>query len=161
VQRRRAGRRRAGPVLHQGQRPAHDPAVAWHILEVLTPLALQATIDAADQIEARHDAALGQWRRQAEWEAALQAARDAGAELDRRESARPVRLSTRERAQILAIATDLPALWAAPSTTDRDCAAIRNLVTGVFRRAGFANIAHARRYYGRDDARILALYGYT
>ena len=34
-------------------------------------------------------------------------------------------------------------------------AAIRNLVTGAFRRAGFANIAHARRYYGRDDQRIL------
>jgi predicted transposase YbfD/YdcC len=40
-------------------------------------------------------------------------------------------------------------------------AAIRNLVTGAFRRAGHANIAHARRYYGRDDQRILALYGYT
>jgi hypothetical protein len=40
-------------------------------------------------------------------------------------------------------------------------AAIRNLVTGAFRRAGFANIAHARRYYGRDERRILALYGYT
>jgi predicted transposase YbfD/YdcC len=40
-------------------------------------------------------------------------------------------------------------------------AAIRNLVIGAFRRAGFANIAHARRYHGRDDRRILALYGYT
>ena len=40
-------------------------------------------------------------------------------------------------------------------------AAIRNLVTGAFRRAGFANTAHARRYYGRDDQRILALYGYA
>jgi predicted transposase YbfD/YdcC len=40
-------------------------------------------------------------------------------------------------------------------------AAIRNLVTGAFRRAGFANIAHARRYYGRDDQRILLLYGYA
>jgi hypothetical protein len=40
-------------------------------------------------------------------------------------------------------------------------ATIRNAVTGVFRRAGFANIAHARRYYGRDDQRILSLYGYT
>ena len=40
-------------------------------------------------------------------------------------------------------------------------AAIRNLVIGAFRRAGYANIAHARRYYGRDDQRILALYGYT
>lgn len=40
-------------------------------------------------------------------------------------------------------------------------AAIRNLVTGAFRRAGFANTAHARRYYGRDDQRIIALYGYA
>lgn len=38
--------------------------------------------------------------------------------------------------------------------------AIRNLVTGAFRRTGYANVAHARRYYGRDDQRILALYGY-
>ena len=127
-----------------------DPAVARHVLDVLTPLALQAAIDAADQIEAGHDAALDQWRRQAEqaryaatraerryravdpenrlvargleaeWEAALQAAQDADAELDRREAARPVRLSAGERAKILAIAADLPALWAAPSTTDRD-----------------------------------------
>jgi hypothetical protein len=37
---------------------------------------------------------------------------------------------------------------------------IRNLVTGAFRRKGHANIAAARRYYGRDDQRILALYGY-
>jgi predicted transposase YbfD/YdcC len=40
-------------------------------------------------------------------------------------------------------------------------AAVRNLVIGTCRRAGFANIAHARRYYVRDDQRILALYGYT
>jgi hypothetical protein len=40
-------------------------------------------------------------------------------------------------------------------------AAIRNLVTGAFRSAGYVNIAHARRWYGRDDQRILALYGYT
>jgi predicted transposase YbfD/YdcC len=39
-------------------------------------------------------------------------------------------------------------------------AGIRNLVIGAFRKRGHANIAHARRYYGRDDRRILALYGY-
>jgi predicted transposase YbfD/YdcC len=39
-------------------------------------------------------------------------------------------------------------------------AGIRNLVTGAFRRKGHANIAAARRYYCRDDQRILALYGY-
>jgi predicted transposase YbfD/YdcC len=40
-------------------------------------------------------------------------------------------------------------------------AAIRNLVIGATRHAGFANIAHARRHYARDDQRILALYGYA
>jgi predicted transposase YbfD/YdcC len=39
-------------------------------------------------------------------------------------------------------------------------AAVRNLVTGAFRHAGYANIAHARRWHSRDDRRILALYGY-
>jgi hypothetical protein len=39
-------------------------------------------------------------------------------------------------------------------------AAIRKLVTGAFRRAGYANIAHARRWHARDEQRILALYGY-
>jgi hypothetical protein len=40
-------------------------------------------------------------------------------------------------------------------------AGIRNLVMGTSRRKGHASIAAARRYYGRDDQRILALYGYT
>jgi predicted transposase YbfD/YdcC len=40
-------------------------------------------------------------------------------------------------------------------------AGIRNLVTGAFRKKGHANIAAARRHYGRDDHRILALYGYA
>jgi predicted transposase YbfD/YdcC len=39
-------------------------------------------------------------------------------------------------------------------------AGVRNLVIGAFRRKGHANTAAARRYYGRDDRRILALYGY-
>lgn len=39
-------------------------------------------------------------------------------------------------------------------------AGIRNLVISAFRRKGHANIAAARRYYGRDDQRILALFGY-
>jgi predicted transposase YbfD/YdcC len=40
-------------------------------------------------------------------------------------------------------------------------AAVRNLAIGAARKTGFANIACARRYYARDDQRILALYGYT
>jgi hypothetical protein len=42
----------------------------------------------------------------------------------------------------------------------RVLAAIRNTVIGAIRLAGFANIAHGRRYHGRDDRRILALYGF-
>ena len=40
-------------------------------------------------------------------------------------------------------------------------AAIRNLVIGATRHAGFANVVHARRHYARDDQRILVLYGYA
>ncbi len=42
-----------------------------------------------------------------------------------------------------------------------NCAAIRNLAIGAARKAGFANIAHARRHYARDDHRILGLQGYA
>jgi hypothetical protein len=42
----------------------------------------------------------------------------------------------------------------------RVTAAVCNAVTGAIRLAGFANIAHGRRYHGRDDRRILALYGF-
>ncbi len=37
-------------------------------------------------------------------------------------------------------------------------AAVRNLVIGALRLAGYANIAHARRHHGRDERRILDLY---
>jgi hypothetical protein len=40
-------------------------------------------------------------------------------------------------------------------------AAIRDLVTGAFRRAGYANIARARRLHCCDERRILTLYGYA
>jgi len=40
-------------------------------------------------------------------------------------------------------------------------AGIRNLIMGAFRKKGHANIAAARRYYVRDDQRILALFGYA
>lgn len=40
-------------------------------------------------------------------------------------------------------------------------ASVRNLVIGAFRKKGHANIAAGRRYYGRDDRRILELYGYA
>ena len=127
-----------------------DAAIAEHVLAALTPVAVQACLNAADELQTDHDTALAQWRRQAEqaryaaakaerryravdpdnrlvargleteWEQALRAASDADAELTRRQNARPVQLSPAERAAITTLGADLDAVWSAPTTTDRD-----------------------------------------
>ena len=127
-----------------------DAAVAARVLAALTPLALQACLQAAQELEASHDAALEQWRRQAEqaryaatraerryravdpenrlvargleaeWEHALRGQADAEAELARRQAARPATLTEAEKAAILELGDDLHAIWSAPATTDRD-----------------------------------------
>src|SRR5450759_4161875 len=129
---------------------AIEQAVANAFLEAVTPAAVDAMRLTVEQLQTNYDAALSQWRLEvertryeadraerryravdpenrlvargleAEWETALQAACDAEAELGRRQSARPVQLSPAERAQILALGTDLRALWTAPATTGRD-----------------------------------------
>src|SRR6478735_8485785 len=55
-----------------------------------------------------------------EWNTALQALADAEAQLARREAARPKTLTTQEKTTILALGNDLPAVWSAPTTTDKD-----------------------------------------
>ena len=127
-----------------------DAAVAAAFLAALQPAALQACLAAAQQLEDGHDAALAQWRRQVEqaryeagraerryravdpenrlvargleteWNTALQALADAEAELARREAARPKTLTPQEKSTILALGDDLPAVWSAPTTTDKD-----------------------------------------
>ena len=129
---------------------ALDAAVTDAFLAALAPAALQACLAAAEQLEAGHDAALAQWRRQVEqaryaaskaerryttvdpenrlvargleaaWEKALQDLHDAEAELARRETARPKTLTPQEKQAILALGDDLDQVWAAPSTTDKD-----------------------------------------
>jgi len=129
---------------------AIDAAVTAAFLAALAPAALQACLAAARQLEDGHDAALAQWRRQAEqaryhasraerryravdpdnrlvargleaeWEHALRELADAEAELTRREAARPKALTPQERAAILALGDDLGQVWAAPTTTDKD-----------------------------------------
>ena len=127
-----------------------DTAVAAAFLAALQPAALQACLTAAQQLEDGHDAALEQWRRQLEqaryqagraehryravdpdnrlvargleneWNTALQALADAEAELARREAARPKTLTPQEKSAILALGDDLPGVWSAPTTTDKD-----------------------------------------
>src|SRR6516164_1288103 len=129
---------------------AIDAAVTATFLAALEPVALQACLQAAEQIEQGHDAALAQHRRQVEqaryqaakaerryqavdpenrlvargleaaWEKALTELAAAEAELARRQAARPAVLTSGERAAILALGDDLHAVWDAPSTTDKD-----------------------------------------
>jgi DNA invertase Pin-like site-specific DNA recombinase/transposase-like protein len=127
-----------------------DTAVTEAFLAALQPTALQACLAATRQVEDGHDAALAQWRRQVEqaryevgraerryravdpdnrlvargleteWNQTLQALADAEAELARRETARPKTLTPQEKSAILALGDDLPGVWSAPSTTDKD-----------------------------------------
>jgi DNA invertase Pin-like site-specific DNA recombinase len=127
-----------------------DAAVAAAFLAALQPAALQACLQAAEQLEHGRDAALDQHRRQVEqaryqavkaerryravdpenrlvargleteWNTALQQLADAEAELARRKTARPKALTPAERAAILALGDDLGQVWDAPTTTDKD-----------------------------------------
>jgi len=127
-----------------------DAAVADAFLAALQPVALHACLQAAEQLEHGHDAALDQHRRQVEqarynatraerryravdpdnrlvargletgWNTALQQAADAEAELARRETTRPKTLTPAERDAILALGDDLGQVWDAPTTTDKD-----------------------------------------
>jgi hypothetical protein len=127
-----------------------DDAVASAFLAALTPAGLEASLQAAQQLEADHDTALAQWRRQLErtryeaqlaerryravdpdnrlvargleagWEDSLRAVHAAKAELARREEQRPRELTAEERSGILALGADLDRVWSAPPTTDRD-----------------------------------------
>jgi DNA invertase Pin-like site-specific DNA recombinase len=129
---------------------AIDAAVAEAFLAALQPVALQACLQAAEQLEQGHDAALAQWRRQVEqaryhaaraerryaavdpenrlvargletaWEKALTELAAAETELARRQAARPKTLTAEERAAILALGDDLGAVWDAPATTSKD-----------------------------------------
>ena len=129
---------------------AIDAAVTDVFLAALAPAALQACLAAAEVLEAGHDAALAQHRRQVEqaqyqankaerryravdpdnrlvargleteWNSALQTLAEAQAELTRRETARPKTLTAREKQAILALGADLAAVWSAPTTTDKD-----------------------------------------
>jgi DNA invertase Pin-like site-specific DNA recombinase len=127
-----------------------DAAVAAAFLAALQPAALQACLQAAEQLEHGRDAALDQHRRQVEqaryqavkaerryravdpenrlvargleteWNTALQQLADAEAELARRQTARPKALTPAGRAAILALGDDLGQVWDAPTTTDKD-----------------------------------------
>jgi DNA invertase Pin-like site-specific DNA recombinase len=127
-----------------------DAAVAAAFLAALAPAGLEASVKAAEQLEADHETTVEQFRRdverarygtqraerryravdpdnrlvarglEAEWESALRELKAAEAELARREHTRPVTLTAEDRAAVVALGKDLDAVWSAPTTTDRD-----------------------------------------
>jgi DNA invertase Pin-like site-specific DNA recombinase len=127
-----------------------DGYVTGLLLDALAPAALEVSLAAAGQARARRaqvdriwrqrleraDFAAGRARRQyqltepenrlvarqleKDWEAALAERQRLGEEYDRFTAARPRTLTAAERGQIRALATDIPAIWHAPTTTDAD-----------------------------------------
>jgi DNA invertase Pin-like site-specific DNA recombinase len=127
-----------------------DQAVAQALLEALKPAAFDATLQATQRIESDHDAALAQWRLavertryeaeraerryravdpenrlvarglEAAWEKRLRDLEQAQTELERKSQSRPRTLSPDDYQRIRALGADLPRVWVAPSTTDRD-----------------------------------------
>jgi len=127
-----------------------DAAVTHAFLTALTPAALEATLVAAQQLDADHDAALAQWRLaveraryeaeraqrryravepenrlvarglEADWEQRLRELEQAQHELARREQQRPRALGPADEQRLRALGADLEQVWDAPTTTDRD-----------------------------------------
>jgi transposase/uncharacterized protein YndB with AHSA1/START domain len=127
-----------------------DQAVANSFLATVAPAGIEAAIAAETTLEDAHDAALKQWRLEAEraryeaeraerryravepenrlvargleaeWEKRLREQTAAEAELTRREQQRPRQLTDEERDNIRALGSDLNRVWTAPTTADRD-----------------------------------------
>jgi DNA invertase Pin-like site-specific DNA recombinase len=127
-----------------------DRAVADAFLGAVAPAGVGAALVAEEQLEAQHNAALRQWRLQveraryeaqraetryravdpenrlvarsleADWEQRLDALASAEAELARRETEHPARLTPEQREQIHTLGADLRRVWDAATTTDRD-----------------------------------------
>ncbi len=127
-----------------------DAAVAAAFLAALTPAAFDASLTAIEQLDADHESTVTQFRRdleraryrvqraerryravdpqnrlvarslEAEWEESLQELKTAEVELDRRQHARQRTLTDPQRDSIRTLGNDLPRVWSAPTTTDRD-----------------------------------------
>jgi DNA invertase Pin-like site-specific DNA recombinase/DNA-binding MarR family transcriptional regulator len=127
-----------------------DGYVTGLLLDALAPAALEVSLAAAGQVEARRAQVDRIWRQRLEraefaadrarrqyqlaepenrlvarqlekdWEAALAERERLGEEYDRFTASRPRVLTPAERRQIRALTADIPAIWHAPTTTDAD-----------------------------------------
>jgi hypothetical protein len=135
-----------------------DELVAEQVLAALQPSALELSLAAADDLQQERDRLIENWRQRLErvryqtaraerqfqavepdnrlvarelerrWEAALNEQRQLEAEYEQFCRAQPTELTADERARILTLARDLPAIWHATSTTPADRQRIIRLV---------------------------------
>lgn len=140
----------AGLVCQNISGQAIDEAVAQLLFETLTPLSLEVALAVQQEIAARHadadhlrvkqverakyeaDLARQRYLRvdpnnrlvadelEADWNAALRALEQAQAERERQRQQDQLRVDDEVQAQVMALATDFPRVWHAPTTTDRD-----------------------------------------
>jgi DNA invertase Pin-like site-specific DNA recombinase len=138
-----------GPCQHIAG-PALDAYVTGQVLAAVTPAALEVSMAAAGQAEAERASLDRLWRQrieraryaadrarrqyqlaepenrlvarqlEKEWEAALAEASRLEADYQRFTEQQPKTLTTAEQAAIAALASDLPQVWHAPSTTQAD-----------------------------------------
>lgn len=127
-----------------------DAHVVAQVLAALTPAGLELSVQAAECVERRRQEVDRIWRQrleraeqacvrarrqyqlaepenrlvarqlEADWEAALAAREQLVEDYQHLTRSRPARLSPAERAAIIALSRDIPALWQAPTTTCAD-----------------------------------------
>lgn len=154
----KAGIERAEPVCQHIVGAEIDRAVGQLLIETVSPLALEATLhvqnelasraDEADRIRrqqverARYEADLAQRRYlrvdpdnrlvadslEAEWNAKLRALAAAQEEYERQRDADSLTLDERARAEITALATDIPRLWRDARTPQRERKRVARLI---------------------------------
>lgn len=146
------------PICQSLSGTALDALVAGLMLRALAPTALEVSLQLAEDLELERNALHRQWRQRLErahyeaerarrqydavepenrlvvrtleqhWEAALADELRLQAEHERFLAEQPLPLTVDQRAMIERLASDIPTLWAAPSTTPADRQAIARLM---------------------------------
>jgi excisionase family DNA binding protein len=127
-----------------------DQAVTKTFLETITPAGIEAALAAETTLDAEHDQTLARWQLEVErlryeaeraerryravepenrlvargleteWEKRLRELTTAEMELAQRQKERPQKITPEEREAIRALGADVPRVWSAPTTSDRD-----------------------------------------
>jgi DNA invertase Pin-like site-specific DNA recombinase len=127
-----------------------DETVTQTFLDTVTPAGIEAALAAEATLDAEHDQALAQWKLEVErlryeaeraerryravepenrlvargleteWEKRLRELAAAEAEFVDRQKQRPPKVTLEERQAIRALGADVPRVWSAPTTSDRD-----------------------------------------